>query len=129
MADGQPPLMQQDPVAGLLSEFGTRLNELEEKQRLLKDRTLLIGENLISTKEDFEKDIFDLKKQINNIDLQIKTLNQLNERILNELSNLARKSELEILQRQMKMFEPLQLARIKDVKDMITDEIKKSNKK
>ena len=87
MADGQPPLMQQDPVAGLLSEFGTRLNELEEKQRLLKDRTLLIGENLISTKEDFEKDIFDLKKQINNIDLRYFHIDRQTER-LSELSPL-----------------------------------------
>jgi hypothetical protein len=45
----------QDPTTALLSEFGTRLNEVEEKQRLIKDRILLVGENLISTKERIEK--------------------------------------------------------------------------
>ena len=42
-------IQPQDPINALLSEFGTRLNEVEEKQRLIKDRILLIGENLIST--------------------------------------------------------------------------------
>ena len=41
----------QNPINSLLAEFGTRLNEIEEKQRLVRDRALLIGENLISTKE------------------------------------------------------------------------------
>ena len=54
---------QQDPIGALLSEFSTRLNEIEEKQRLIKDRILLVGENLISTKEDYSKQEFEVKKQ------------------------------------------------------------------
>ena len=34
----------QNPINSLLAEFGTRLNEIEEKQRLVRDRALLIGE-------------------------------------------------------------------------------------
>ena len=40
---------QSEPVSMLLAEFATRLNEIEEKQRLAKDRILLIGENLVSS--------------------------------------------------------------------------------
>ena len=115
----------QDPINDLLSDFGTRLNEIEEKQRLLKDRMLLIGENLISTKEDFDKQELDLKKKIKELELEIQALKQLNKRIIYELENSARKSELEILQRQLKMFEPLEFARIKDVKSIVEKEIKK----
>ncbi len=114
-----------DPVNSLLIEFGTRLNETEEKQKLLKDRTLLIGENLISTKEEHEKQFSELKKQIFQIDLEIKEIKRLNKRIVNEIENFARKSELEILERQMKMFEPLNFARIEDVKDIIKEILKK----
>ena len=42
----------QDPINGLMNELGIRINELEEKQRILKDRILLIGNNLIGTKEE-----------------------------------------------------------------------------
>jgi len=116
---------QQDPMAGFFAEIGTRLNEIEEKQRLLKDRVLLIGENLISTKEEIEKQNLEFKKQIKQMDFELKSLKQLNKRIVEEMDNLARKTELEILERQFKMFQPLELARIKDIKDIIKKELNK----
>ena len=109
----------QNPVNSLLAEFGTRLNEIEEKQRIVRDRALLIGENLISTKEDFEDSNFELKKRIDDISLELKTLKQLVYRIVNEIPNLARKSELSILENQSRIFQPLELARIKDVEELI----------
>ncbi len=118
----------QDPINALLAEFGTRLNEIEEKQRLIKDRILLIGENLISTKEDSLRQDSEIKKQLKQISFEINTLKQLMARIVNEMPNLARKSELEILGRQMKMFEPLKFARIQDVKKIVQDELRKSGK-
>ena len=114
-----------DPMAGFFAEIGTRLNEIEEKQRLLKDRVLLIGENLISTKEEIEKQNLEFKKQIKQMDFELKSLKQINKRIVEEMDNLARKTELEILERQFKMFQPLDVARIKDVKDIIKKEMKK----
>ncbi|MDD5193902.1 MAG: hypothetical protein PHF67_04945 [Candidatus Nanoarchaeia archaeon] len=118
-------VFQQDPMAGFFAEIGTRLNEIEEKQRLLKDRVLLIGENLISTKEEMEKQNLEFKKQIKQMDFELKSLKQLNKRVIEELDNFARKTELEILERQFKMFQPLEFARIKDIKDIINKEMKK----
>jgi len=118
----------QDSINILLAEFGTRLNEIEEKQRLIKDRILLIGENLISTKEDSLKQDSEIKKQLKQISSEISVLKQLLARIINELPNLARKSELEILERQMKMFQPLEFARIQDIKSIVKDEIQKQRK-
>jgi hypothetical protein len=125
----QPPPV--DPVSALLSDFSTRLNEIEEKQRLVKDRILLVGENLVSTKETYDRDILDFKKQLTEINQEIKALKNMNKRIVEELENYARKSELEILERQFKMFEPIEFARIKDVKMMIEEELNKKthNKK
>lgn len=116
--------LQQDPVRMLLAEFGTRLNEVEEKQRLVRDRALLIGQNLVDTKESYEKEIFEIKKQVNLANYEIKNLKQLSQRIIDELENLARKTELEILEKQMKIFQPIEFARIKDVKNMISEALK-----
>jgi len=124
----EEPQQTQDPINAFLGEFGTRLNELEEKQRLIKDRLLLVGGNLISTKEDNEKQFLDFKKQISQIDSEVKSLKHLSKRIVQELENFARKPELEILERQFKMFQPLEVARIKDVKRIVKQELKKSKK-
>jgi len=121
----QDPTQVQDPLNNLLTDFGTRINEIEEKQRLLKDRLLLIGENLISSKEELDKQNFEFKKQIKQIDTEIKDIKQLNKRIIYEIGNFARKSEVEILERQFKMFSPLEFARIKDVKEIIKKELGK----
>ena len=46
---------EQIPETGtteLLSEFNTKLRDIEERQRLIKDRVLLIGENLVEGKEE-----------------------------------------------------------------------------
>jgi len=122
------PQDEQDSINSLLTEFGTRLNEIEEKQRLIKGRVLLIGENLISTKEEAQEQTLEFKEQIKKIESEIKNLKQLNKRIINEIGNFARKPELEILERQMKMFEPLELARIKDVREIVKEEIKSLKK-
>ena len=123
MSDSFQTQSPQDPTTALLSEFGTRLVEIEEKQRLIKDRVLLIGENLISTKEEIEKQNLEFKKQIKQMEFEIKSLKQINERIANELSNFARKPELEILQRQSKIFQPLEFARITDIKKIVQREM------
>ena len=128
MPDKQIQNQALDPTTALLSEFGTRLNEVEEKQRLIKDRLLLIGENLISTKEDIEKQNSELKKKISQMSFEFKTIKQLTKRIVNELQNFARKSEVEILERQSKIFEPLEFARYKDIEKLVKQEIKKQKK-
>ncbi len=116
--------IQQNPF----SEIATRLNETEEKQRLLKDRLLLIGENLISTREETEQELSQIKQNQRQLEEELKQLKQTNERILYELQNIAKKSELQILQKQFRMFEPLEIARIKDVEKIVKQEIKKLDK-
>ena len=129
MAEEQIQQTPLDPTTALLSEFGTRLNEVEEKQRLIKDRLLLIGENLISTKEDVEKQNSELKQEISQMGFELKTIKQLTKRIVNELQNFARKSEVEILERQSKIFEPLEFARYKDIEKLVKQELKKQTNK
>ena len=119
---------KQESISTLLGEFATRLNEIEEKQRLVKDRILLVGENLVSTKEEYDKQILEFKRQINEMSSEIKSMKQLNKRIINELENFARKTEFEILNRQMRIFQPLEFARMKDVREIVREEILKSEK-
>lgn len=119
----------QNPINSLLSEFGARLNEVEEKQRIARDRVLLIGENLVSIKQESEEKYFELKRSLSEIKLEIKNLKQLLYRVVNEIPNFARKSEIEILEGQSKMFQPLELTTKKEVESMIKDAIKNKEDK
>jgi|TARA_Y100000310_G_C20687335_1_gene819934 hypothetical protein len=88
------------------SDINTRLRDVEEKQRLLKDRTLLIGQNLINEKEDTFKEIQDMKKLLlilKDENLKMKSFIQ---RMADQISEMTRKEEFMILQRQFDMFKP-----------------------
>ena len=84
----------------------SKIHDIEEKQRILKDRLLLIGQNLVETKEENNAKILEMKK-----DIQV--LKQNSERMLAfletasaEFSKFARKEDLKILAKQVKMFQP-----------------------
>jgi predicted nuclease with TOPRIM domain len=114
-----------DPTSDYLNDIGVRLRDIEEKQNIIKDRVLLIGENLISEKEIMDQEMQELKQGLNKSNEEIKKIKLTIERIAEDMKNLVRKNEFEILQRQFQMFQPLELARISDVEDMINRALRK----
>lgn len=110
---------QYNPNDLILNEIGVKLRDIEEKQNIVKDRVLLIGENLVSEKEENDQKLNELKSEIIKINEEIRKIKLALERILDDSNNFVRKNEFEILQRQFQMFQPLNLARISDVEMMI----------
>ncbi|MEK6758070.1 MAG: hypothetical protein AABX88_02985, partial [Nanoarchaeota archaeon] len=43
-------------------DINTKVRDLEEKQRILKDRLLLIGQNLIDFKEQTNENLLEIKQ-------------------------------------------------------------------
>lgn len=86
-----------------------RIRDLEEKQRILKDRLLLIGQNLIDLKEKHTQSILEIKKEMAIIKKNMDRLISFLETASSEFSKFARKEDLELLAKQAKMFQPLDL--------------------
>lgn len=110
--------------ANLLSDINVKLRDIEEKQNLIKDRVLLIGENLIFEKEENSKEIQELKTKNFQVEEDIKKIKLSIARVLDDSDNFVRKTEFQILQRQFEMFQPLELARMSDVKALIKEALK-----
>jgi archaellum component FlaC len=89
-------------------EINSKIRDLEEKQRVLKDRILLIGQNLIEIKENTNEKILEIKKELEMIKESINRTKVFLESISKEFSKFARKDDLEILAKQAKMFQPLE---------------------
>lgn len=85
------------------------IKDLEERQRILKDRLLLIGQNLIEFKEENEEELTRLKKDVEIIKTNIGKIKSFLESISGEISKFAKKEDLEILKKQAKMFQPMKL--------------------
>jgi len=99
-------------------EINTKIRDLEERYRMLRDRLLLIGQNLIEIKEKTNADIFEIKKDLEIIKRNIERLISFFETASAEFSKFARKEDLEILSKQAKMFQPLEFVRKKDLKKL-----------
>lgn len=82
------------------SDVNTRLRDLEEKQRLLKDKMLLVTEGLIREREKNFSDIQDLKKTVGSLKMDNERLKEILSRIGEIVDTTARKEDLLILQRQ-----------------------------
>lgn len=100
------------------TETSTKVRDLEEKQRIIKDRILLIGQNLIEMKTDVHITFLDIKKDIEIMKRDIERLKSFFETASGEFSKFAKKEDLEILSRQAKMFQPLEFVTKRDLEKL-----------
>ena len=91
--------------------MNSKVKDIEEKQKILKERLLLIGENLVEIKEEQGEKIIELKKEIEKIKANMERLISFLESASREFSNFAKKDDLEILKKQAKMFQPLEFTK------------------
>lgn len=96
------------------SETGLFIRDLEEKQKILKDRLFIVSENLVALKEKTTKDNIEIKKNIAIIQEQMKKLVSFLEMASSEMSRFAKKDDLDVLYKQAKMFQPLEQLRSGD---------------
>jgi len=97
-------------------DMNIKLRDIEERYRILKDRILLIGQNLIDMKESSDKKILEIKKDIEILKSNMQRLVSFIETASEEFSRFAKKEDVEILYKQAKMFQPLDYMRKKDLK-------------
>lgn len=108
----------QDAGNSFLFDVNVRLRDFDEKNKMLKERILLIGQNLIETKEKTASDILEIKQELEVIKKNMERLVSFLETASAEFSKFARKEDLEILSKQAKMFQPLEFVRKKDLKKL-----------
>ena len=109
---------EQDYTGQFIGEINSKVRDLEEKQKINKDRILLIGQNLIETKEKILEKNLEMKKDLERIKQDIENIKSFLETISKEFSKFARKEDLEVLTKQAKMFQPLEFVTKKDLEKL-----------
>lgn len=83
------------------TDINTRIRDVEEKQRLLKDRTMIMGKNFIEERDSTFKEIQELKKSLLEIKQENIKIKQTINNITEHLENTARIEDLNIIKRQL----------------------------
>ena len=92
------------PVQQYSADPFAKIRDMEEKQRLLKDRILLLAQTQIEEREKTFSDLQELKKTVFTLKEENLRMKELLQRITEQVNNTARKEELAILQRQFDLF-------------------------
>jgi len=106
-------------ISSLLSDFSTRMNELEERLRILKERIILISQTMLKQSDRINKDIKSIKESLSENREEIIKIKEMAERVVDESAEFARKEELLVLEKYIKMFEPLKFMTEEDVKKIV----------
>ncbi|MCL6500587.1 MAG: hypothetical protein K6T16_00950 [Candidatus Pacearchaeota archaeon] len=111
-------------VSALLAEFGTRINDMEEKIRGVYERLAAISQTLLKQGDRTNKEISVLRDEIRTLKNENDRLKEIGEHIMHESAEFARREELKVMERYMKLFEPLKFATLEDVRRIVNKAIK-----
>ena len=103
----------------------TRLRDLEEKNKRLRERLLLLSKNLLDIKEELEKEIFELKNQNNILQKVVEKTRTNTDSLVEGYSSFVKRDEMLLLERMLKDFQPLEFMRKKDVEELINAKLTK----
>jgi hypothetical protein len=123
MADEQQP--QEDYY---FQDINLRLSDLEGKNNAMKDRTIVLGKNIIKIKEKTDEETSNLKKEISDIKKQLKEINNNISLLLENSKKTVRRDEIALVERMLQDFQPLNFMREKDVLDLMEQKVNKAKK-
>ncbi len=85
-------------------DVNARLKDMEERQRLLKDRLLLIGKNVIDDRDSMFVEMQEMKKTVFKVKEDNLKMQEFLKKVADQLAESARKEEVLMLQRQIELF-------------------------
>jgi len=109
----------------ILTDLNTKIRDLDEKNSLLNEKTLLLGQTFLKQEDHIMKEMAILKDELRELRNDFDRLKEGVNHIIHESENFARKEDLKVLDRYMKIWEPLKFVKEDEVKRMISEAMKK----
>lgn len=107
-----------------LTQILQRINSIEEKTKNNKNMLQLLSSNVISLKTDLRREVEKINRDLRSLKRDVERIKQNLDYVMEELPNLVRREEMKIIERFMKMWEPLKFVTKEDVERIIDKKIK-----
>lgn len=108
----------------LLSDLNTRIRDAEERNKITKERTLLLGKNLIDSKEEIGKELIILKQKSATTEIELEKIKKITNALIQETGKYVKREEIMLVERMLKDFQPLEFVRMKDIDEMLDEKLK-----
>jgi len=109
----------------ILTDLNTKIKDLDEKNSLLNEKTLLLGQSFLKQEDHLMKEMSMLKDELRGLRNDFDRLKEGVNHIIHESENFARKEELKLVEKYMKIWEPLKFVKEDEVRRMISEAMKK----
>jgi len=119
----EPQQAPADQVQFLLSDFNTRLRDIDERNRLIRERVLLLGKNLIESRGGLDDELQKIKKDNQEIKRGLEKLKTTSKNIAAETGKFVKREEMMLVERMLKDFQPLEFMRKKDIEKLIEEKM------
>jgi hypothetical protein len=116
-------------IAALLTDFSTKIRDLEERHNLLKEKVLLLGQSFLKDGDRINKELSLMKSDMRDLKIDVERMKDGIQHIVSETADFARKEELAVLEKYMKVWEPLKFVREEDVEKIIEEKLIKMAEK
>jgi hypothetical protein len=124
-----PPPNPAPDMQYLLSDLNTRIRDAEERNKITKERTLLIGKNLIDTKQEVSEELKEIRHQNQLIQAELVKLRKTTEALVMETGKYIKREEILLIERMLKDFQPLEFVRMKDLQEVLEQKTTKKHPK
>ncbi len=108
-----------------------KIAELSERTRLLEERVKELRESLHVVDQTMQRrtkllkdSINDLREEISNLRAQITELRSAIRRIINDLTNTARKSDVKLIEKYIELIDPTNIVTRKDVERIVEEKLR-----
>ena len=112
-------------ISGLFAEFNTKISSIEERHDMLKERLLLVSQSFLRQEERVGKEMSLLKEELRELRMDIDRMNENIQHLIRDSAEFARREELTVIEKYLKLWEPLKFVKEDEVKKMINDKLKK----
>ena len=101
------PAQDVNALSALLTDFATKLKSVEERNNLLKERILLLDKTFLNENRRLNEEIMEMKTTLMEIKDDTEQIKDSLRHIIKESAAFARKDELRVLEKKLKIWEPL----------------------
>lgn len=108
-----------------LAELSTRLRDVEETTKIIKEKTHVLTRNFVDLKKTSDDDLKLLKQKVVKIEEDIERIKSVTNFLIKETGKYVKKDELISIERLLKDFQPLEFVRMKDLDEIIIQKINK----
>ncbi|HII14973.1 MAG TPA: hypothetical protein HA362_01560 [Nanoarchaeota archaeon] len=109
----------------IIVELVNRVRILESKYTLMSERLLIVNENMIEHHKKLTKDIKVVDMEIRDMKNDLERVKNILKHLSEEAANFSRKDEVKLLEKYIKMWNPINFVTETDVKNILQRELRR----